>query len=312
MTHDPTPAPERPLIFGHRGAPNAMPENTLEGFAHALDVGADGLELDVFLTRDGIPVVTHNPGLMAEMTRDASGHWLEVDGPVISELTLSELCAFNVGGIRPGSDYGKHFPDQKILPHAAIPTLDAVLRLARDYARRDVRLLVEIKHPPLRSRPEELRRLVDVVAAAVANHDFVDQSFVHAFDWAVLDVACKTWASWPRSYLSKRLGCNGTGTVFPGSPWLGNIAFSDSGQSIPHLIQRASGKAWSPWYDDLNADDLRHAHQLNLQVFCWTVNNVGDLRAVMDLCVDGVVTDDPGFAATLTGDARRSRRREWE
>jgi glycerophosphoryl diester phosphodiesterase len=74
----------RPEIIAHRGTPRVHPENSLPGFAHALALGVDGIELDVHLTRDGVPVVHHDPGL---------GGVGPLAGRMIADLTLDELRA---------------------------------------------------------------------------------------------------------------------------------------------------------------------------------------------------------------------------
>ena len=294
-------ARKTPLVIGHRGAPCAMPENTLEGFEHALEAGADGLELDVLLSRDGVPMVTHNPRLMADTTRDKSGRWLEQEGPAISDLTAQELSDFNVGGIRPGSAYGASFPNQVTLPKAAIPTLDAALHLAKNHKRQDIRVIVEIKHSPICGNRDVLKYFVETVTAAIARHDLIEQSYLHAFDWAVLDVARTVFPSLRRSYLSRQPGSGETGTLFPDSPWLGSIAYRDVDQSVPRLICKAGGRAWSPWHGDLTDDDRERAQQLDVAVFPWTVNAEDDLQEIMTLGVDGVITDNPELAVRVRG-----------
>lgn len=77
----------RPLIFAHRGVNHAVPENTLSAFRRAVDVGADGVELDVHLTRDGVPVVIHDETVDA--TTDGTGR--------VTEMTLSEVKALDAG-----------------------------------------------------------------------------------------------------------------------------------------------------------------------------------------------------------------------
>jgi glycerophosphoryl diester phosphodiesterase len=86
----------RPEIIAHRGTPRVHPENSLSGFAHALALGVDGIELDVHLTRDGVPVVHHDPGL---------GGAGPLAGRVIADLTLDELRA------------------HELAPGVAVPTL---------------------------------------------------------------------------------------------------------------------------------------------------------------------------------------------
>lgn len=136
-----------PKIFAHRGAPTARPENTLEGFQYAMDAGADGLEIDLLLTRDGVPVVTHNPCLYSGSTRDGTGDWLHGIGPAISDLTLEELRGYDVGGLRPGSDAARKHPHQAQFQHCHFPTLDEFLTQVKTNAQ-DVELLVELKYSP--------------------------------------------------------------------------------------------------------------------------------------------------------------------
>lgn len=98
------------LIYAHRGASAAEPENTLAAFRLALELGVDGVELDVWATRDGVPVVLHDRSL--ERTTNGTGN--------VDELTLAELRAFDAGGGQP------------------VPTFDEVLALLAGRAQLDV------------------------------------------------------------------------------------------------------------------------------------------------------------------------------
>jgi len=98
---------ERPLVLGHRGASHAAPQNTLAAFRKAVEAGADGVELDVHLSRDGVPVVIHDAKVDA--TTDGEGH--------VSAMLLEELQAL---------DAGRRFHPQ--FTGERIPTLEAVLR----------------------------------------------------------------------------------------------------------------------------------------------------------------------------------------
>lgn len=80
-------AQHRPLILGHRGASHAAPQNTLKAFRMALEQGADGVELDVHLSRDGVPVIIHD----ARVDAHTNGHG------AVAELTLAELKALDAG-----------------------------------------------------------------------------------------------------------------------------------------------------------------------------------------------------------------------
>lgn len=114
-----------PKIFAHRGAPAAP----LEGLQYAMDAGADGVELDLLLTRDG------------------AVDWLHGKAPSISDLTREKLRCYDVGGLRPGSDAAPKPPHQAQLQHCRIPTLDEFLTGVKTNAQ-DVELLVDVKHSP--------------------------------------------------------------------------------------------------------------------------------------------------------------------
>src|ERR1700755_2140534 len=79
-------------VQGHRGARGLAPENTLAAFRTGLALGVDTLETDLAVTRDGVVVISHNPRLNPDITRDAEGHFLAVEGVPIHDLTLQELA----------------------------------------------------------------------------------------------------------------------------------------------------------------------------------------------------------------------------
>lgn len=95
--------PRVPEIIAHRGTPHEHPENSLPGFARALDYGVDGIELDVHVTRDGVPVVHHDDTLRAVGS--------PLDGAAIADLTVDELRRY------------------RLAPGVAVPTLDEVITL---------------------------------------------------------------------------------------------------------------------------------------------------------------------------------------
>ncbi len=135
-----------PLVFAHRGASAALPEHTLAAYERALADGADGLECDVRLSRDGHVICLHD----RRLDRTSNG-----TGPV-SSYTLAELSRLDFGSWRDGAD------------PAPVLTLDRLLRAVREAAR-PVRLLIETKHPSRFGANLE-RRLVEVLR----RHDLAD------------------------------------------------------------------------------------------------------------------------------------------
>ncbi|MEA3345532.1 MAG: glycerophosphodiester phosphodiesterase [Chloroflexota bacterium] len=108
--HSPACAADRTLIFAHRGASYRAPENTLSAFRLARDMGADGIELDVQLSRDGVPVVIHDATV--DRTTDGSG--------TVADLTLAELKRLDAG-----SWFSSEFAGERI------PTLNEVFSVRR-------------------------------------------------------------------------------------------------------------------------------------------------------------------------------------
>lgn len=295
-----------PKIFAHRGAPVALPENTLEGFQFAIDAGADGLELDLLLTRDGVPVVTHNPCLSGDTTRDGAGRWLNGEGPAISDLTLNELRSYDVGGIRPDSDAALKHPHQAKLHRCHIPTLDELLALVKDNTR-DVELLVELKHSPMADNQISPEDFVQIVADSLTRHKMIEQSYLHAFNWQILSAAASTYPHLRRSHLSKLRSIQSDGTVFNGSPWLDGM--DPDFAPIPELLAQAGASIWSPYFRDLDRESLNLARDNGLQVMTWTINDEENLRTELEVGVDGIITDDTKLACALRDDNRSSQGR---
>ena len=117
-------------LQGHRGARGLFPENTLVGFAGALAIGVDALELDVAMTADDVVVVTHDPRLNPDVTRTGEGAWLAPGRPSdplaamrsTSPTTMSDAFA-RAAAMR------SCYPDQRPHDGATIPTLADALRI---------------------------------------------------------------------------------------------------------------------------------------------------------------------------------------
>ncbi|MBE1283321.1 MAG: glycerophosphodiester phosphodiesterase [Rhodobacteraceae bacterium] len=289
----------QPKIFGHRGAPHVLPENTLASFDHAIAVGADGLELDVLMTRDGIPVVTHNPRLMADTTRGPDGAWLNEDGPAIRDLTLEELRRYDVGGIRPGSDYAARFPDQMMLEPTSVPTLAEVLALVAAAPRR-IDLLVELKHAPKTDTPQApLDVFVGAVVADLTAFRLVEQSWLHAFNWAVLEEGARQCPELRRSHLSIAQGHFPFATFKAGSDWLGGIEWNEDLPAVFRGLKTCGAAVWSPYHKDASPEAITAAQSNGLDVMVWTVNEPETLRRMINAGVEGMITDDPATALGL-------------
>lgn len=165
---------ELPLIVGHRGASQVAPENTLAAFERALADGADGIEFDVRLARDGVPVVIHDPTLK----RTAALH---PDAP-IAALSSSELSAIDVG-----SWFNRRFPAraQEAYAREIVPPLSRVFEIIAPRCRV---LYVELKCEAgaTTNFAGDMKKLVENVVAEVRAHRLERRVVIESFTLAAV------------------------------------------------------------------------------------------------------------------------------
>ena len=284
-------------LQGHRGARGLAPENTLPAFAAALAIGVSTLELDTGITADGIVVVAHDRRLNPDLAKRPDGTWFDGPTPALRALALAELQRFDVGAIRPGSDYARQFARQTSVPGTKMPTLAQVAELAARAGAAHVRFNIETKISPL--APDETLPPAEFARALIAEIrrlGLASRATIQSFDWRTLAVAAHEAPEIARAYLTfERADGGGADNIGKGrgvSPWTGFDAAA-FGNSTPRLVAAAGGKIWSPFWRNLSAATLAEARSLGLQVVPWTVNEESDMAALLDLGVDGLITDFP-------------------
>jgi glycerophosphoryl diester phosphodiesterase len=287
-------------VQGHRGARGLAPENTLAGFERALRAGVDTLELDTALTKDGVVVVTHDLRLNPALVRGADGRWLTPPTPAIADLTLAELRRYDVGRLQPGTPYANAHPQQRPVDGARIPTLDDVLAATRASG---VRYNVETKLSPLEpDASPDLEALVRALVAAIERHRVVDRTSIQSFDWRTLHVAQRLA---PRI---RRVALTQPDTVAD-RRWTAGLALASFGGSVPKLAHAAGAQVWSPRFDTIDARALAEAKALKLDVIVWTVNRPADIERMLDLGVDGIISDRPDRVRAALGARATAARR---
>jgi glycerophosphoryl diester phosphodiesterase len=282
-------------LQGHRGARGLAPENTLPGFARALAIGVTTLELDAGITADGVIVVHHDRKLDPGIARGADGRWLSGRTFAIHALTYRELQRYDVGRIKPGSEYASRFPEQRRMDKVRIPTLAQVFDLVRHARNEVVRFNIETKVSPL--APDETlppdafaRSLIKAVREA----GMASRTTIQSFDWRTLAVVQNEAPEIATSYLSAQQ--QWSDTIMAGhdepSPWTADIRFPDHG-SVPKMVRAAGGRIWSPYFGDLTPPLMQEARSLGLTVLPWTVNEPAEMTRLIDWGVDGLITDYP-------------------
>lgn len=145
---------KKPLIIAHRGASAYAPENTLAAFSKAIEQGADGIELDVHLTKDGQVAVIHDGTV--NRTSNEKGR--------IMDMTLAEAKEFDFG-----SWFSKEYKDEKI------PSLNEVLELLKDW---DGILNVELKSSAFELYKGMEKKVLDLLKF----YSFLDQTIISSFN----------------------------------------------------------------------------------------------------------------------------------
>ncbi len=283
-------------VQGHRGARGLAPENTLAAFERALDLGVTTLELDIGVTKDGVVVIYHDRTLNPDITRDASGAFLLVRGPAISSLTFAELQGYDVGRVNTASNYGKLFATQTPSDGQRIPSLCSLFEYVAKRGATTVRFNIETKRSPL--APEETvspEHMVVALIDEIRRAKLESRTTIQSFDWRTLLIAQKRAPEIATVYLTQQQGANDTVQIGKAgaSPWLGGYDIDDYGESIPKLVKMAGGAVWSPNFRDLTHALVREAQSIALKVVPWTVNDVTDMKRLIEWGVDGIISDYP-------------------
>jgi glycerophosphoryl diester phosphodiesterase len=282
-------------LEGHRGARGLAPENTLAAFRLALEIGVTTIETDLAVTKDDVVVISHNPSLNPDLVRDPEGRWLASPGPQIRSLTLAELRRYDIGRVDPKSTYARQFPNQQAVDGERLPKLSELFDLAKESGK-PVRFNIETKITPTSGADTpDPATFAKIVVERVRSADVANRVTVQSFDWRTLIEVKRIAPDIETSCLTIQTKDNDTVTSPDGgpSPWHAGLALRDYGGSLPALVKAAGCGTWSVFWRNLTPKDLAAAHALRLKVLPWTVNERGDMRSLIDLGVDGIITDYP-------------------
>jgi glycerophosphoryl diester phosphodiesterase len=239
----------RVLNIAHQGASAAAPPNTLAAFHKALELGADGVEFDVHLSADGVPVVIHD--FTVDATTDGSGR--------VADLTLAELRQLDAG-----ATFDPSFAGQRI------PTLDEVLEAVGD------RLLLNVELKSVGLRDDGLEQ---AVIAQVERRGLDESVLLSSFNPFSLRRVKRIAPHVPVGLL-----------YAPDLPlplrraWLAFVA--------PH-------EARHPEHTMVDASTVAWARRRGYRIHTWTVDDPDEMRRLIGLGVDGIITNLPDVLHTI-------------
>ena len=287
--------PNHIKIYGHRGARGDLPENTLDSFKYLFENNINAYETDILISKDLIPVITHDFRLDPSLTKDEEGDWITDENIKIFDLTYNEISKFDVGSLNKLTRYGRRFLNQRSLENQKIPKLDELLKLSSKNLSQDTIINLEIKSTPdeknLTPNPKEM---VQIVLNDIKKSNLQDKIIISSFDWRILREVKNQNPEISRAYLTfqQEKGLKIKKTIYSKSPWIDHIPLTIV-YDLPKIIKELGGSAWHPYYKDINKKAVKDAHDYNLPVNVWTVNDEYNMLKMIEYEVDGIMTDYP-------------------
>ncbi|WP_406369855.1 glycerophosphodiester phosphodiesterase family protein [Streptomyces sp. NBC_00647] len=303
-------------LQAHRGGIGLTTEESLAGFGKAMRLGVSTLELDTQITKDHKVVVNHDRQVSAQKCQDTApvtpgDPMYPYVGKYIKDLTLAQIRTMDCGYRQlPG------FPEQEVVKGFRMVELKDVLNLVKSYRARKITLNIETKveaGAPQQTAPRALfvRRVYEEIHASGIERQVTIQSF----DWGALKEMHRLAPKWPLVALTNydflQVGQPGA------SPWLGGIDADDydgdfvkAAATVPGVRALSpnygfpqSGKVGDPgfrFYPD--ASMISEAHARGLKVVPWTCDDPATVEALMDMGVDGIITDYPDRVRQIMAD----------
>ena len=253
----------RPLVFAHRGGGGLIPENTLEAFVYSARMGVDVLELDIHSTSDGTLVVHHDAAV--DRMTDGRGR--------VNELTLEAVKKLDAGYLF-SLDGGQTFPFRG--KGVTVPTLREIFD-----ALPEMTFNIEPK--------QHVPSIIVPLCALIRERKMVDKTIVGSFNQTTID--------------DFRRECPEVATSASPSEVSRFLALSKAGL----------GDSYSPPMQALQVPEnlgnlqvvskefVETAHRRNLKVHVWTINETADMQRLIELGVDGIMTDYPDRLLALLG-----------
>ena len=260
-------------LQGHRGYRGLYPENSTIGFLKSLDVGVNTIELDVVISKDKHVVVSHEPWISKNICIDQNGNRIinDKENFNIYSMEYNEIKKFDCGIIG-----NEKFPDQKKIS-VFKPTLNYVIKIIENYIKekgyKPINYNIEIKssnETDLIFHPD-VKEFSELVVNNIKNNKILERTTIQSFDFRVLKYINKNY---PEIGLSVLVSEN-----YDPQKNLDDLSF------LPDI--------YSPNYKFINKEDLEYLKKKKIKIIPWTVNSYSDIAKILNLGVDGIISDYP-------------------
>ena len=256
-------------IHGHRGCRGLMPENTLQAFEYAINLGVDVLELDIAITKDNEVIISHEPFISRKICYNPKGK--KIPKAMDMQYNLYNMAFNEIQQFDCGLKLNKDYPNQKKVK-AYKPLLIELFKL-KTTKKSDVRFNIEIKSKPeyygvFTPQPNEY---VKLIFDEINKHNMFNSLNLQSFDLNILEEIKKQ------------------------SPKTKVALLVDKDESIAAKRKALSYKAEiiSPYYKLLDKPTVQNLKADHFKVIPWTVNTTSAMQQMISCNVDGIITDFP-------------------
>jgi glycerophosphoryl diester phosphodiesterase len=265
-------------VQAHRGGAGLMPENTIEAMKNCLDMGVNTLEMDMVMTADGKIVVSHESYFHHRYSIRPDGTYVQKDDPkeYIYKMTYDQVAKYDVGS-RPTDTW----PDKKCFP-AVKPLAEDLITFVENYTKENgltpVKYNIEIKSDYTSSDGVEgkdwleYKEFVDACAPVIASLNLGDRLIVQSFDDRALNYLHEKYPEFTLSYLIRDHDVDF-------DKFMGLLTFQPEWLSPPH--------------QNVTAEFMAEARERGMKVVTWTVDETAEIKRLMDLKVDGIISNHP-------------------
>jgi len=252
-----------PLVIAHQGGDALWPGDTLYAFEHAAELGVDGLEMDLHITADGVLVINHDETV--DRTTDGTGE--------IEKMTLAEVKALDAG-YDWSNDDGETFPFRGL--GITIPTLEEIFQAFPKY-----RMTIEIK--------KTTDSMAEPFCDMIRSYNMQDKVLVASF----YDKRMEEFRQVCPEVATSSAKQETTVFVFLSKAYLGRL-YSPAFYAL-QVPEESSG------ITVMTAQFVRAAHERNLRVEPWTIDDPQQMKLYIDWGVDGIITDRPDLMLEILG-----------
>lgn len=265
-------------LHGHRGARGLAPENTWPAFEIAIQSDMTAIELDVHLTADLDLIIHHDPFTNPHLCTAIDGKHIHSER--IAKLTVSELKNLDCGAL---TDH--KFPAQIARAGTPLLTLSEFFSRLNEYARDDVRaanvkINIDVKFPLGKSISDaQVRDFAQLLNAKIQAAKMTDRIMIQSFEKR-LSPAMKT--------IDPNIT---TALLFARKHWSKGREQWSKQMIKTTLAMQANILA--PYKRDTNAQLIKLAHSSGLRVIAWTINDIDEMRGLIRMGIDGIISDYP-------------------